>query len=325
MAEDRLTFYFYSQKEKNEIKKHINKVEAAYKKADIGINEISGGRDKITNQYKIDMWPKSVDDNKGLLLALKYIDTLPSDEIPYVKLELDTTGDKFYYILFNKKLTFIGKKEELDEFLEKGKDTPEKRFYDEHTEENILLVKINFSRKKDIQELYDSIDCLIKENHSEDTLNNVTQIMNSMMEKNGRKNPNFPSSIKFVPRHYGENENIKGNPELLKYLCFSCIDGRNFFIGFEFPKEIDLVHTGILSYIYAGLYDNAEDDENSQAIVALVDCFHIANSRKGVKAKYHSCNLNRNGNKNISEFYQIGEEAFEFGACETAYPTQLWP
>ncbi|WP_028865300.1 hypothetical protein [Psychromonas aquimarina] len=270
MSEDR--FYYSFNCEDNTAEFHVKEIENSYKKSQVSINEISSSICK-KGKCQVSVWPRDDLDLNGVKNTLKYLNSLSSKELAFVQVEYDQTNESSFLTLVGDHIVEVETKEDLQLSIKEDSSTPESQFYDNYGQENTLLIKMNFSSKKNVNAVFNSCKIII-DDYSIENVRALKIAVNDRINSNGWEGFNFPSA-----------DDWRGDDELLQYICYSEINKKTLYIGFKFPDNIKLNRKKEWKCGFYDYYDNAYG-VSSIAILALIDCLYHSNNRKGLYAKY---------------------------------------
>lgn len=273
MSENVLEYNFSNTKKPKSIKSVINKISKLHSITDEHKANLSHGRDGT--DYYISMW---VDDVADLPTAevISYLSSFPNDKVPHAKLQLDTTGETFYYALEENSLMSFDSEKDLSEHFDGGDFSIENEFYEKVDKKSShLFLRMNLSKKKKLNALLDASTKYINEKSDSS--------YQAFKEEAGREsqfNKDFPKTYNYCDK----KKDYAFNPA--KFLMFSKSDKNYLYLGFEFDGDIKIepCKEGEESWNA----DRNIQNGDGNVILELVESLLYISFTKSISAKFES-------------------------------------
>ncbi len=277
MSENIIEYYFCNLKKPKSIKSVINKICKNHNLNNPDTSEIQSGQSNI--DYYVSMWLDDVDCASAISDNLLYLSTFSCDSLPYAKIEIDGTGEHFFYILHEDVLMSFNSEKELHEHLNSlSEPTIESYFYEfiDKSKSN-LLIRIKFSKKTQMKLLYECTQKFI-ENQSEEIFNELKKIIN----KKSRVQIRFPINFEFLNKSFGVDKANK----IAKSLIFSKIKNNFLYLGYQFDDKIKIRPCSEERATWRA--ENNIRNNEGLLILEMLQCFCYMNESSAVNAKFRA-------------------------------------
>ncbi len=147
---DTASFFFCNEKPGLDIKAIASKVVAIVEGNNNKVSEMTYGQDG--EGFFTSFWSSLRDDGSDILAVLTYLGGLSGSNSPHAKVELDQTGEVFYYALDGRHLVTFDSQNDLSEHLKSAGQSSVEELMVSRTNPKytLLFVRLKFSKKRSL-------------------------------------------------------------------------------------------------------------------------------------------------------------------------------
>ena len=306
MSENILEYNFSNEKKPKSIKSIVKKICKLHSIDGKDRENICSGR--RGSDYFISMWVDDVTDLPNCE-ALKLLNTFPSDKAAFAKLEMDTTGETFYYALEENQIMTFDSERSLSDHFDIGGLSIESEFYElVNNQKSHLLIRLKISLKEKLNSLLKFSSEYIK-----DKSDSSYAALKSEVDTSAHFELDFPFTHNYC------KTKSQCEHDLGRRLMFAKSQGDYLFLGYEFPKKIR-----ISPCRKEDAFWNAENNiENKEGLMLLelVESLLYLDSTTTIQAKFSSYQ------KGFSGLFWSREECYmEYSPFwgEPSLPARCW-